>query len=161
MRDKTIAIRAGYDKECYGAMNVPIFQTTAYEFRDSLHAANLFELKEMGQIYTRINNPTNEIFEKRVAELEGGEAGLTTASGTASIFYTFANVAEVGDNIVVAKQSYGGTLTMAAHTLKRFGIEARFFDIFNLEELESLIDDKTKKFKFPFFFLEGNCKSSN
>ena len=144
MKDKTKALHAGYEKECYGAMSVPIFQTTAYEFRDSTHAANLFDLKEEGNIYTRLNNPTTDILEKRFCALEEGEGALATASGTAAIFYTFANVAEVGDNIIVAKQSYGGTLTLAAHTLKRFGIEARFFDIHNLEELESLIDKNTK-----------------
>jgi len=144
MRDNTIAIKAGYNKECYGSMSVPIFQTTAYEFRDSEHVANLFDLKEEGNIYTRLNNPTTDIFEKRFCELEKGYGAVATSSGTASIFYTFANVAEAGDNIIIAKQSYGGTLTLGAHTIKRFGIEARFFDIHNLEELENLIDDKTK-----------------
>lgn len=144
MYDKTVALHAGYDQECYGAMSVPIFQTTAYEFRDSEHAANLFELKELGNIYTRLTNPTTEVFEKRFAALEGGAGAVATASGTAAIFYSFANVAEAGDNIVVAKQAYGGTLTLSAHTIKRFGIEARFFDIYNLEELESQIDAKTK-----------------
>jgi O-acetylhomoserine (thiol)-lyase len=144
MNDKTIAVQAGYNKECYGAMSVPIFQTTAYEFRDSAHAANLFALEEEGNIYTRLNNPTTDIFEKRLCELEEGYGALATASGTAAIFYTFANVAEAGDNIIIAKQSYGGTLTLGAHTIKRFGIEARFFDIHNLNELESLIDDKSK-----------------
>jgi len=144
MNDNTLAVQAGYEKECFGAMSVPIFQTTAYEFRDSEHAANLFELKELGNIYTRLNNPTTDIFEKRFCALEDGYGAVATASGTAAIFYTFANVAEAGDNIVIAKQSYGGTLTLGAHTIKRFGIEARFFDIHNLDELESLIDDKTK-----------------
>ena len=145
MKDNTIATHLGYNpKECYGAMSVPIFQTTAYEFRDSQHAANLFELKELGNIYTRLNNPTTDIFEKRFCALEQGEGAVATASGTAAIFYTFANVAEVGDNIIIAKQSYGGTLTLGAHTIKRFGIEARFFDINNLDELEALIDSKTK-----------------
>lgn len=144
MHDKTIALHAGYHQECYGAMSVPIFQTTAYEFRDSEHAANLFELKELGNIYTRLTNPTTQVFEERFAALEKGAAAVATASGTAAIFYAFANVAETGDNILVAKQAYGGTLTLAAHTIKRFGIEARFFDIHNLEELESQIDDKSK-----------------
>jgi len=144
MKDKTIAIQAGYKKGEDGSMNVPIYQTTAYEFRDSEHAANLFELKEMGNIYTRLNNPTTDVFEKRFCALENGYGAVATASGTAAIFYTFANVAESGDNIIIAKQAYGGTLTLGAHTIKRFGIEARFFDIHNLDELESLIDDKTK-----------------
>ena len=144
MQDKTIALHAGYDQECYGAMSVPIFQTTAYEFRDSEHAANLFELKELGNIYTRLTNPTTQVFEERFAALEKGAAAVATASGTAAIFYAFVNVAEAGDNILVAKQAYGGTLTLAAHTIKRFGIEARFFDIHNLEELESQIDNRSK-----------------
>jgi len=144
MKDKTIAIQAGYQKGEFGAMSVPIYQTTAYEFRDSEHAANLFELKELGNIYTRLNNPTTDVFEKRLCALEDGYGAVATASGTAAIFYTFANVAETGDNIIIAKQAYGGTLTLGAHTIKRFGIEARFFDIHNLDELESLIDDKTK-----------------
>ena len=144
MKDNTIAVQFGYDKGQDGSMSVPIFQTTAYEFRDSEHAANLFELKELGNIYTRLMNPTTDVFEKRFCALEQGAGAVATASGTAAIFYTFANVAEVGDNILVAKQAYGGTVTMAGHTIKRFGIEARFFDIFNLEELEKQIDDKTK-----------------
>ena len=144
MKDKTIAIQAGYQKGEFGAMSVPIYQTTAYEFRDSEHAANLFELKELGNIYTRLNNPTTDVFEKRLCALEDGYGAVATASGTAAIFYTFANVAEAGDNIIIAKQAYGGTLTLGAHTIKRFGIEARFVDIHNLDELESLIDDKTK-----------------
>ncbi len=144
MQDKTAALHAGYDQECYGAMSVPIFQTTAYEFRDSEHAANLFELKELGNIYTRLTNPTTQVFEERFAALEHGAAAVATASGTAAIFYAFANVAEAGDNILVAKQAYGGTVTLSAHTIKRFGIEARFFDIHNLEELESQIDEKSK-----------------
>jgi len=145
MDDKTKALHFAYNpQEHLGAMSVPIYQTTAYEFRDSEHAANLFELKELGNIYTRLTNPTTEIFEKRFCSLENGVGAVATASGTAAIFYTFANVAEAGDNIIVAKQAYGGTLTLAAHTIKRFGIEARFFDVFNIKELESLIDEKTK-----------------
>ena len=145
MQDKTLAVQFGYQsQEHMGAMSVPIYQTTAYEFRDSEHAANLFELKELGNIYTRLTNPTTDIFEKRFCALEDGFGAVATASGTAAIFYTFANVAEAGDNIIIAKQAYGGTLTLGAHTIKRFGIEARFFDIYNLDELESQIDDKTK-----------------
>ncbi len=144
MNDKTIAVQYGYKKGEDGSMSVPIFQTTAYEFRDSEHAANLFELKEMGNIYTRLMNPTTDVFEKRVCALEQGIGAVATASGTAAIFYTFANVAESGDNILIAKQAYGGTLTLGAHTIKRFGIEARFFDVYNLDELESQIDSKTK-----------------
>ncbi len=144
MHFQTVALHAGYDKDSQGTMAVPIYQSTAYEFRDVEHAANLFSLKELGNIYTRLNNPTTDVFEKRFAQLEGGAAGLATASGMAAIFYAIANAAEAGDNIVCASQLYGGTLTQAGHTLKRFGIEARFFDVDHPEEMEALIDEKTK-----------------
>ena len=141
---QTKALHAGYEKDTQGTMAVPIYMTTAYEFRDVEHAANLFALKELGNIYTRLNNPTTDVFEKRFAELEGGEAAIATSSGMSAIFFAIVNSAEAGDNIVCAKQLYGGSLTLNAHTLKRFGIEARFFDVHNPQEMESLIDDKTK-----------------
>lgn len=144
MHEQTLAIHAGYNKDIQGTMAVPIYQSTAYEFRDTDHAADLFALKEMGNIYTRLMNPTTDVFEKRFAALEGGAAAVGTASGMAAIFYAIANVAECGDNIVVAKQVYGGTTTLTGHTLKRFGIEARYFDVKNPEQMEALIDDKTK-----------------
>lgn len=148
MQLQTEALHAGYDKDSQSTMAVPIYQTTAYEFRDVEHAANLFALKELGNIYTRLNNPTTDVFEKRFAQLEGGAAGLAASSGMAAIFYAIANAAEAGDNIVCAKQLYGGTLTQAAHTLKRFGIQARFFNVHNPEEIEALVDDKTKAIFF-------------
>ncbi|WP_324170875.1 O-acetylhomoserine aminocarboxypropyltransferase/cysteine synthase family protein [Sulfurimonas sp.] len=141
---QTKALHAGYEKDSQGTMAVPIYMTTAYEFRDVEHAANLFALKELGNIYTRLNNPTTDVFEKRFAELEGGEAAIATASGMSAIFYAIANSAEAGDNIVCARQLYGGSLTLNSHTLKRFGIESRFFDVQNPSEIEALIDDKTK-----------------
>ncbi|MDH4943538.1 O-acetylhomoserine aminocarboxypropyltransferase/cysteine synthase family protein [Sulfurimonas sp. C5] len=141
---QTKALHAGYEKDSQGTMAVPIYQTTAYEFRDVEHAANLFALKELGNIYTRLNNPTTDVFEKRFAELEGGAAALATSSGMSAIFYAFANAAEAGDNIVCAKQLYGGSLTQTAHTLKRFGIEARFYNVHNPSEIEALVDEKTK-----------------
>jgi len=141
---QTKALHAGYEKGAEGAMAVPIYQTTAYEFRDAEHAANLFSLKELGYIYTRLNNPTTDVFEKRFAELEGGEAALATSSGMSAIFFAIANAAEAGDNIVCAKQLYGGTLTQTAHTLKRFGIESRFFNVHDTAAMEKLIDEKTK-----------------
>ena len=144
MHEQTIAIHAGYDKDAMGTMAVPIYQTTAYEFRDTEHAADLFALKELGNIYTRLMNPTTDVFEKRFAALEGGAAAIGTASGMAAIFYAIANVAEAGDNIIVAKQVYGGTTTLTGHTIKRFGIETRYFDISNPNEIEALIDDRTK-----------------
>jgi O-acetylhomoserine (thiol)-lyase len=144
MEIQTKALHMGYEKGNEGAMAVPIYQTTAYEFRDAQHAANLFSLKELGYIYTRLNNPTTDVFEKRFAELEGGEAALATSSGMSAIFFAIANAAEAGDNIVCAKQLYGGTLTQTAHTLKRFGIESRFFDVHDTAAMEKLIDEKTK-----------------
>jgi len=144
MHEQTLAIHAGYDKDAMGTMAVPIYQTTAYEFRDTEHAANLFALKELGNIYTRLMNPTSDVFEKRFAAVEGGLAGIATASGMAAIFYAIANVAEAGDNIIVAKQVYGGTTTLTGHTIKRFGIETRYFDVRNPSEIEALVDDKTK-----------------
>ena len=144
MHEQTLAIHAGYDKDSMGTMAVPIYQTTAYEFRDTEHAANLFALKELGNIYTRLMNPTSDVFEKRFAALEGGSAAIATASGMAAIFYAIANMAEAGDNIVVAKQVYGGTTTLTGHTIKRFGIETRYFNVNNPSEIEALIDEKTK-----------------
>ena len=141
---QTLALHAGYDKDTQGTMAVPIYQTTAYEFRDLEHAANLFALKELGNIYTRLNNPTTDVFEKRFASLEGGVAAIATSSGMSAIFFAIANAAEAGDNIVCAQQLYGGSLTQTAHTLKRFGIEARFFNVYKPEEIEALVDDKTK-----------------
>ncbi len=148
MKQETLALHAGYDKDSQGTMAVPIYQSTAYEFRDAEHAANLFALKELGNIYTRLNNPTTDVFEKRFASLEGGEAALATSSGMAAIFYAFANLAQAGENIVCASQAYGGTLTQTAHTLKRFGIEARFFNVHDMSELKSKIDDKTQAIFF-------------
>ena len=141
---QTTALHAGYEKDAQGTMAVPIYMSTAYEFRDVEHAANLFALKELGNIYTRLNNPTTDVFEKRFAALEGGEAAIATSSGMSAIFFAIANAAEAGDNIVCAKQLYGGSLTQTAHTLKRFGIEARYFDVQNPSEIEALIDEKTK-----------------
>jgi len=148
MREQTVAIHAGYQKDTQATMAVPIYQSTAYEFRDTNHAANLFELKELGNIYTRLMNPTTDIFEKRFSALENGEAGVGTASGMSAIFYAIANVAEAGDNIIVAKQVYGGTTTLTGHTIKRFGIESRYFDVNNPKEIENLIDEKTKLILF-------------
>ena len=145
---ETLALHAGYEKDSQGTMAVPIYQSTAYEFRDAEHAANLFALKELGNIYTRLNNPTTDVFEKRFTSLEGGEAAIATSSGMAAIFYTFANLAEAGENIVCASQAYGGTLTQTAHTLKRFGIEARFFNVHDMDDLRSKIDEKTRAIFF-------------
>ena len=148
MNEQTLAIHAGYEKDSMGTMAVPIYQSTAYEFRDTKHAADLFALKELGNIYTRLMNPTTDVFEKRFSAVEGGVASIGTASGMAAIFYAIANVAQSGDNIIVAKQVYGGTTTLTGHTIKRFGIETRYFDVKNPSEIEALIDDRTKLILF-------------
>ena len=145
MKKDTIALHHGYDpKECEGTMSVPIYQTTAYAFKDAKYAADLFDLKIDGSIYTRLNNPTTDIFEKRFAAYEGGAAAIATSSGMAAIFNSIINVAEAGDNIIISDKLYGGTVTLATHTLKRFGIEARIFDADEAKNLEDLIDDKSK-----------------
>ena len=149
MHKETIAIHAGYDnKEGYGTISVPISQTTAYAFRDSEHAANLFALKELGPIYTRLTNPTTDVLEKRFAELEGGAAAICVASGQSAIFYAIANVAEAGDNIIISDKLYGGAVTLLTHTIKRFGITAKVFKSADASNLEELIDDKTKAIFF-------------
>ncbi len=149
MFNDTIAIHAGYDnKEGFGTMNVPIMQTTAYAFRDSEHAANLFALKELGPIYTRLNNPTTDILEKRFAQLEGGAAAICVSSGQSAIFYAIINVAEAGDNIIISDKLYGGAVTLLTHTIKRFGISAKVFKCDDASNLEELIDDKTKAIFF-------------
>ena len=148
MRDKTIVTHFGYQKDTQATMAVPIYQTTAYEFRDAEHAANLFELKELGNIYTRLMNPTTDVLEKRFAKLEGGVAGIATSSGMSAIFNSIVNVAQAGDNIIVASKMYGGSVTLTGHTIKRFGINTKYFDVHNPKELEELIDDNTKLILF-------------
>ncbi len=148
MQPETIALHAGYEKDSQGTMAVPIYMSTAYEFRDSEHAANLFALKELGNIYTRLMNPTSAVFEKRFAELEGGVAAIATASGMSAIFSCIVNLCEAGDNIIVANAVYGGTSTLTDHTIKRFGIETRKFDVTDPSSLENLIDEKTKLILF-------------
>ena len=149
MQKETIAIHAGYNKkEGHGSMAVPITQTTAYAFRDSEHAANLFALKELGPIYTRLNNPTTDVLEQRFAALEGGAAALCVASGQSAIFYAIANVAQAGDNILISDKLYGGAVTLLTHTIKRFGISAKVFKSEDASDLEEQIDDKTKAIFF-------------
>ncbi len=144
MKQETIALHAGYEKDEQKTMAVPIYMTTAYAFDSAEHAANLFALKELGNIYTRIGNPTTDVLEKRFAALEGGEAALATSSGMAAINYSVLNLCEAGDNIIAANQLYGGTVTLFTHTLKRLGIEARMFDVHQPQQIEDLIDEKTK-----------------
>jgi len=148
MTQETLALHYGYDKDTAGAMAVPLYQTTAFDFGTAETAANRFALAELGPIYTRLNNPTTEVFENRFAAVEGGEAALATASGQSAIFFSVANLAEAGDNIIVAKKVYGGSTTLLTHTLKRFGITAKTFDSDSADNLEDLIDDKTKAIFF-------------
>ena len=148
MQKETIALHAGYEKDLQATMAVPIYMSTAYEFKNSEHAANLFAIKELGNIYTRLSNPTSAIFEKRFAKLEGGVAAIATASGMSAIFSCIVNLCESGDNIIVANAVYGGTSTLTDHTIKRFGIKTKKFDVTNPNNLEELIDDKTKLILF-------------
>lgn len=111
-----------------GSVAVPLYQTTSYQFQDTAHAARLFALQELGNIYTRLQNPTQDAFEQRVAALEGGVAALAVASGQTASTFAILNVAQAGDNIVSSTDLYGGTVTLFAQTLKQFGIEVRFVD---------------------------------
>lgn len=126
------------------ARAVPIYQTSSYVFRNCDHAAARFGLSDAGNIYGRLTNPTEDVFEKRVAALEGGVAALAVASGAAAVTYTILNLAQNGDNIVSAKNIYGGSFNLFEHTLPQYGIETNFVDIFNDEEVESAINEKTK-----------------
>ncbi|GAB6098380.1 O-acetylhomoserine aminocarboxypropyltransferase/cysteine synthase [Halanaerocella petrolearia] len=149
---ETKALHGGYNPEenNRGSRAVPIYQTTSYVFDDADHAASLFALEEKGDIYTRIGNPTNEALEKRVAELEGAEAGLATSSGMAAINLTALTLAESGGKIVSSKYVYGGTYHLFSETLPKYGIETTFVDPHNLDNWEEAIDEETK-----FLYLES------
>ncbi len=145
MKLETIAVHGGYSPDpTTKAVAVPIYQTTSYAFDDTQHGADLFDLKVAGNIYTRIMNPTTDVLEKRVTELEGGLAGLALASGMAAITYAIMTIAEAGDNIISASTLYGGTYNLFAHTLPQYGIDVRFADQTDPSAFEALIDDKTK-----------------
>ena len=126
------------------ARAVPIYQTSSYVFRNCDHAAARFGLSDVGNIYGRLMNPTEDVFEKRIAALEGGVAALAVASGAAAVTYTILNLAQNGDNIVSAKNIYGGSFNLFEHTLPQYGIDTNFVDIFNEEQVESAINEKTK-----------------
>lgn len=126
------------------ARAVPIYQTSSYVFRNCDHAAARFGLSDAGNVYGRLTNPTEDVFEKRIAALEGGVAALAVASGAAAVTYTILNLAQNGDNIVSAKNIYGGSFNLFEHTLPQYGIETNFVDIFNEKEVESAINEKTK-----------------
>ncbi len=142
----TLAVHAGQEDAdpATNARAVPIYQTTSYVFDDTQHAADLFALRVPGNIYTRIMNPTQSVFEARVNALEGGIGALATASGSSAITYAVLNLASAGDNIVALSTLYGGTYALFAHTLPQFGIEARFVDPNRPEDLARYVDDRTK-----------------
>jgi O-acetylhomoserine (thiol)-lyase len=129
-----------------GAVAVPIYQTTSYQFQDTDHASRLFALEEVGNIYTRVQNPTQDAFEQRIAALEGGVAALALASGQAASAYSVLNLAEAGDNIVSSTDLYGGTVTLFSQTLKQFGIEVRFVDPADPENFRRATDSRTKAY---------------
>lgn len=141
----TIALHGGQKPDpTTGARAVPIYQTTSFNFKDTEHAANLFALKEFGNIYTRITNPTTDVFEKRMAELDGGAAALAVASGQAAITIALLNIAQAGDEIVSAANLYGGTYTLFRYTFKRLGINVKFVEPDDLEGFKKAITPKTK-----------------
>lgn len=144
-KKSTLALHAGYDPE--GSQNtqaVPIYQTTSYVFKDTDHAANLFSLAESGYIYTRLNNPTNDVLEQRLAALEGGAAAVVTASGTAAIATTLMVLLKTGDHIVASNSLYGGTYNLLANTLPRFGITTTFVDPAHPESFSKAIQSNTR-----------------
>ena len=149
MNQETIGIHYGYEKDNQKTMAVPIYQSTAYDFGSADFAASSFNLEQgTDNVYTRVGNPTTAILERRFAEYEGGSAALAVASGMSAIFYSIINVADAGDNIISTSQLYGGTVTLFRHTLKRLGIEVRFFDKLNPESIEDLVDENTKAIFF-------------
>jgi O-acetylhomoserine (thiol)-lyase len=145
-RPETVAVHAGQEEAdpATNARAVPIYQTTSYVFNDTEHAANLFSLAEPGNIYTRIMNPTQDVFEQRMTQLEGGVGALAVASGSTATTYAVLNLTYAGDNIVALSTLYGGTYALFAHTLPQFGIEVRFVDPEKPEDLAELVDDKTR-----------------
>jgi len=145
MEQQTLALHAGYEKEAQGTMAVPLYMTTAYDFGSADFAASSFNLQQgTDHVYTRVGNPTTAILERRFATIEGGSGALAISSGMGAIFYAVLNIAGAGDNIIVASKLYGGTITLFTQTLKRLGIEARFFDVHNPGEIAPLIDEATK-----------------
>lgn len=155
----TLQIHAGYDPadDKMGSMSVPIYQTTAYNFESADYAADLFALKQSGNIYSRLSNPTQDILEKRVAALEGGIGALALASGHAAAVLTVLSIAKKGDNLISASTVYGGLINVFSKTMPRMGIEFKFADPDNNESFEKLIDDKTKGI---FVEIMGNPNSN-
>jgi O-acetylhomoserine (thiol)-lyase len=144
MHDETIAIHGGYEGDSTRAVAVPIYQTIAHDFIDHEHAGAIFDLETPGFHYNRINNPTNQVLEQRLAALEGGTAALTVSSGMAAISYAVLNLATSGTNIVTTPQLYGSTYTYFAHVLPQLGIDVRFAEDDRPESVEALIDEQTR-----------------
>ena len=145
LKFETLQVHAGQEADpTTGSRAVPIYQTTSYVFNSSEHGANLFALKEFGNIYTRIMNPTTDVFEKRIAALEGGVAALAVSSGQAAQFIAVNNILQAGENFVTSSSIYGGTYNQFKVSFKRLGIEARFGNVDEPESFEKLIDEKTK-----------------
>jgi len=150
MKFETLQLHAGQEVDpTTNSRAVPIYQTTSYVFNNAQHGANLFALKEFGNIYTRIMNPTNDVFEKRIAALEGGVAALAVGSGHAAQFVAINNITTVGDNFVTSSFLYGGSYNQFKNSFKNIGVEARFANSDNVESFEQHIDEKTK-----FIYLE-------
>ena len=144
---ETIALHAGYRADpTTGSVAVPIYQTTSYQFDSSEHAANLFGLRELGNIYTRIMNPTTDVLEQRIAALEGGAAALALASGQAASAFSIQNLAQAGDNVVSSTNLYGGTWNLFSNVLKQQGIEVRFVDPDDPESFRRATDDRTRAY---------------
>ncbi|MGY2047882.1 O-acetylhomoserine aminocarboxypropyltransferase/cysteine synthase family protein [Methylobacterium sp. JK268] len=147
LRPETLALHAGWRADpATGAVAVPIFQTTSYQFHDAEHAANLFALKQLGHIYTRVTNPTTDVLEQRAAALEGGAAAVAVASGQAASALAIQNLARAGDNVVSATDLYGGTWNLFANTLKEQGIEVRFVDPADPDAFRRATDDRTRAY---------------
>ncbi|MFA5088240.1 MAG: O-acetylhomoserine aminocarboxypropyltransferase/cysteine synthase [Candidatus Omnitrophota bacterium] len=145
LKTETLAVHGGQEADCAtGSRAVPIYQTTSYVFKDTEHAANLFALKEFGNIYSRLMNPTTDVLEKRIALLEGGVGALATASGQSAISLSLLNLAQSGDEIVSADSLYGGTYTLFRYTFKRLGINVKFVPSGDLDGFKKAISSKTK-----------------
>ena len=144
-RLETLAIHAGQEIEPTTlARAVPIYRTTAFNFRSVEHASNIFAMKEFGNIYTRLTNPTNDVLEKRFAQLEGGNAALSMSSGTAAIFFTLTNILKTGDEFITASNLYGGTMTQFGTIMPQYGITARFTPINDFRAVEAAVNSKTR-----------------
>ncbi|MHB9155697.1 MAG: O-acetylhomoserine aminocarboxypropyltransferase/cysteine synthase family protein, partial [Endomicrobiales bacterium] len=170
LKPETLALHGGQEPDpTTGSRAVPIYQTTSYQFRDSDHAANLFGLKEFGNIYTRLMNPTTDVFEKRVAALDGGVGALAVASGQSAITLALLNIAQAGDEIVSADNLYGGTYNLLHYTFARLGIKVKFVKSNDLSAIENAITPKTKAIyaesignpKLDVADLEGIAKTAH